>query len=300
MVNVATRPASADPQEYPLNSLGWLAVQLKLEVHEASALVRQIYKALPIDAIALTPIPPDKVMKLLGTKAARDSTLQLNAAPSVPAPNPHQPAPPPPSVPQGGQLQQQQEEGGITTERRRLTLSEIRGVAATAGVAQKLVRSLDESCWQREQELYALRGYQREQGLIEAESTGRLIARLQHSDQLNEDLDEMEVELAQNTSRASDISLRLFGVDLQQVIDTQADLEEDRLEGRQEMGANFERFKTQEEARLEAEARGEEYQIPEGERLGEGDLIDPFQRVKLELSKLGKVKRTSKLKKAVT
>lgn len=293
MVNTVTQPIAAP--DYPLNSLGWLAAQLSLDLNEAATLTRQVWKSLPLDATAATQIPGDKVGKLLGTKAARDNVLKLNAAPSEPAPPPATDA-----APLETENNPDQGEGGkITTERRRLTLDEIKGVANTAGVAQKLVRQLDAACHSREQELHALRGYRREQELIEADATGRLIARLKHSDDLNAELDDLEIELAENTSRASDLSKRVFGVNLQQVIDNQADLEEERFNARESMSANFETYKAQQEAKAEIEALGEEYEVPEGERLGEDQLVDPWQVARLDLSTLG-AKRTSRMSRVAT
>ena len=289
MVNAAQQPAA--PVTYPEYSLGWIAAQLNLELDEARSLVKGSHKDLALNAPPETMIPKAKADRLLATKSERDSVLRLNAAPSPQS----QTEAAPPATEDGTQ----EKGGAIATERRRLNIEEVKGIAATTGVAQKLVKQLDETCFNREQELYALRGFQREQRLIEADATGRLIARLQHSDNLNDELDALEIELAENTSRASDLSSRVFGVNLQQVIDSQAETEEERIEAREAMKGNFEVFKAQETARLEAEARGEEYQAPEGERLGEDELIDPWLMTQHGLSGLG-VKRTSRLKRVST
>lgn len=281
---------NATPVEYPLNSLGWLAAQLKLDLEDAAPLVKSIWKNAPNDLNARTLIPGDKVGRLLGVKSERDTTLKLSAA--APSPQVEQPAP-------TGSNGEQESAGEISTERRLLTLSEIRGVAATTGATQKLVKSLDQACFEREQQLFALRGYSREQSLMEAEATGRLVARLQANANKNQELDEMELELAENASVTSDLAFQLFGVNLQNVINAQGEEEEERFAARQEMGENFEKFKQQEQLRQAAEASGQEYQVPEGERLGEDQLLDPWMRVKHELSKL-EGKRTSKLRRGVT
>jgi hypothetical protein len=265
-----------ETKTYPINSLGWLAEQLNLSTQETIPLLKRMKVAIAVDALATTIIAQDKVDALLATKQGRDTTLKLAAA------APQQEA---------TQEDQEQPKGGdiIATETRRLTLSEVRGIAKTAGVTQQLVKDLDLSCFTREEELHALRGYQREERLIEADSAGRLIARLKHSDRLNDELDSMEVELAENTSRTSDLSKRLFGVNLQTVIDAQADAEQDRVEARQAWQDNFKKHQEQEAAISEGK------EIPEDQRLGEDVILDPWATARQDLSGLG-VRRTSKLK----
>lgn len=264
MVNTKPEAPAPEQQGYPVNTIGWLAAQLDLEVSEAIALARQSHKSLPLTADATTLLPVEKVDRLLATKEGRDNVLKLNGAPQT-----------------TGKTSQEQG-GAIATERRLLTLSEIKTVAQMAGVTQKLARSVDAACFQREEELHALRGFSREQRLIEAENTGRLVARLQYSDDLNDALDEMEIELAQNASRASDLSLRVFGLNLQEVIDNQAEADIDRAEARQQMSQNFKKV-----------------QQGEADSLGEDTLIDPWETAKHRSSGLG-VKRISRLRKAVT
>lgn len=275
-----TTPKTATQEVYPINSLGWLADQLNLSTQETIPLLKRMKVTIAVDSASTTIIAQDKVDALLATKQGRDTTLKLAAA--APQQEATQPA---------TQDSQEQPKGGdiIATETRRLTLSEVRGIAKTAGVTQQLVKDLDLSCFTREEELHALRGYQREERLIEADSAGRLIARLKHSDRLNDELDSMEVELAENTSRTSDLSKRLFGVNLQTVIDAQADAEQDRVEARQEWQDNFKKHQEQEAAIAEGK------EIPEDQRLGEDALIDPWETARQNLSELGG-KRTSKLK----
>lgn len=273
-----TQATETAPTIYPINSLGWLAGELNLEISETIPLLKRMKVTIAADADPATIIDSAKIAQLLKTKGERDTTLKLGAA------APQQPA-------TQGEQQQAQAKGGdiVATETRRLTLTEVRGIAKTAGVTQQLVKDLDLSCFTREEELHALRGYQREERLIEADSAGRLIARLKHSDRLNDELDQMEIEIAENTSRTSDLSKRIFGVNLQGVIDAQADTEQDRVEARQEWTENLKKHQEQEAAI----AKGED--IPEDQRLGEDVILDPWETTRRGLSGLG-VTRTSRLK----
>lgn len=267
MIDTAPETVAA-PQDYAPNSIGWLAAQLSLEVAEAITLVRQTHKQLPLTADANTIVPVEKVDRLLATKQGRDNVLKLDGTP--------QPATP-------GEAPQTKEGGGaIATERRLLNLKEIKTVAQMAGVTQKLVKSVDSVCYKREEDLHALLGFRREEGLIEAESTGRLIARLRHAENLNDELDDLELKLARSTSRASDLAESVFGVNLQDVINNLAEADNSRADARQEMTANFNKV-----------------QSGEGDRLGEDALIDPWAAVKHESSMLG-AKHSSRLRRGVT
>jgi malonyl CoA-acyl carrier protein transacylase len=198
-------------------------------------------------------VPPATVNKMLnvGQKIDQSVSKQLAAA-----------------VDQGGDLEQ------INPS---LSISEAQTIATTTKASLKLVAAMSDALTDRRRVLHLLKGYQEENRILAIENLGATLARAQRYQQQQNELDDLQVDLAESKLDASALVKRALGIDLKDFETAQVSNETDRIEGLAEMTENAKKI-----------LNGEEVE----------GLADPFALTKHALSSLT-AKSPSKLKQKV-